>query len=129
MAPSDDEVPPAILLAATPPEALAEAYVSDLVIGMLETGREELVLERGRPLPYFGFLSGRPLRVGTAAVQGRLEQLIAEHSLSLSDGGRAGVFAVMLGQPEEGLSFRFTVVIPPDGAWLRLKAERAGRMR
>lgn len=127
MLPSSDEVAPLSIV--TPPTVLAEAYVSDLIIGMLETGREELTLQRGRPLPYFGFLSGRPLRVSAEALRSRLEDLIAQHALTLTDGGRAGVFAVMLGQPDDGLSFRFTVVIAPDGSWLRLKAERAGRSR
>ena len=127
MLPSGDEV--AQFATVTPPAVLAEAYVSDLIIGMLETGREELVLQRDRPLPYYGFLSGRPLPVPAEALRSRLEELIAEHALTLADGGRAGVFAVTLGQPEDELSFRFTVVIAADGSWLRLKAERAGRRK
>jgi len=95
-----------------------QAYITDLLNGLLETGADRCFIRRGAPLPFFGFITQRPSRCTFDGILHYVGHIIKVPEDELAWGAE-GVLRAAAGGDDDLFQILFGVEVGPRKAWLR----------
>ena len=99
-----------------------QSYLSDILFGMLETNRTNLVLRREDPLPYFGFLHARPLACDYEGIVRFIGHMIDISEDKIAWGGE-GTLKTHVCEDDFPVEILFGVEIGPRASWVCLSRD------